>query len=296
MDKFRKGGGGFLNNVDGEVVDLIFTDNPDFGAKAPERKEGDFTALWGALTVQQDGSEEPDTTHLFAGSADDFVITEDGHGLQPVDGAELWGSTPFYRLYSSMVEHGLDDVEPAEDGTLDFSHIAGHRYRFVQVRDEEAMARTAKTYRKSRGKINEKGQRKGKDGKYYDLRALEVSEVYDGDAPAPKAARTARPVVGKATAPVKPAARGKAPARGNGEADIAEFAKATLLDILGSAKGNTISKSGLNLAITRKLVKDARRDDVRRYLYDDSALEAIEADGEIEYDKSGKAQTITLVT
>lgn len=294
MDKFKKGGGGFLNNVDALIVGLKFTTEPDFGTEAPERAKGDFTPLWVELTVRVDGSEEDQTTHLFAGSADDFVITEDGMGLEPIEGAMLWGSTSFARLYGSMVEHGLEDVEPEEGEPLSFAHVVGARCRFVQVKDEEAMKRAAKNAAKSKGRINAQGQRKGKDGKYYDIRTPEVTEIYStgNDVSAPKKGKGAKPAP-KQAGSVKGAALAK-PKIVKQDTDISDFAVETLIDILGDEKDNAISKSKLNLAITKKLVKDPRRDDVRMFLYEDANLLAIAEAGVITYDKASKAQTIAL--
>jgi len=296
LSKFKKGGG-FLHNVDGVIVDYKVTDDPDFGGEAPARKEGAFVPLWVELTVRQDGSDTPDTTHLFAGDSADFIISEDGHTLEPVEGASFWGSTAFARFYESLVEHGLPDVDIEDGAPITFEHMINWRVRFVQVKDEEAMARAAKNAAKSKGKINAAGQRKGKDGKYYDIRTLEVSAVY-GEADAtpvgkPPTARRGR--YGSRLAEAEATVQSERRQAAASTSGLAAFAEETLLAILGDAKNNTLSKTDLNLAITRRLIKDARREDVRRYLYDDANLEALAADGTITYKKSGKAQTISLV-
>jgi hypothetical protein len=306
LDKFRKGGGGFLNNVDGLVTDLRFTTEPDFGGEAKARKEGESTPLWAVLTVRVDGDEKGDqATHLYAGAADEFVISEDGRSLTPaVDGAMLWGGTAFLQFYESLVKGDETiDVDAEEDGTLNFSAVVGVRARFIQVKDVEAMARAAKKAGASKGKINAQGQRKGKDGKFYDQRALQVSEVYstgnevDAAEEAPKAKGATRPTT-KTTSPSKGAVAAKPVAAKAAKVvanAVGDFAEVVLLDILGGAKNNTIKKSELNLAVTRKLVKDDRREDVRKYLFEDANLAAIETAGKIVLDGTGSAQTITQV-
>jgi len=302
LAKFKKGGG-FLHNVDGLVVGYSFTTQPDFGGdrEQPERKEGDFTALWCALTVRTDGSEANETTHLFAGSGDDFVISEDGLSLEPVNNASLWGNTAFAQFYESLVQHGVEDVDIEDGEPLNFGHIIGARVRFVQEKDEEAMKRAAKGAAKSRGRINAQGQKKGKDGKFYDIRTLRVSEVYSTGNTIPtegkpsggsKTAAAAKPAA-KAVVKGRPSQTAAAQAAAT-DGSIAEFAEDTLVEILGKEKGKKISKTKMNLAVTRALPQDDRREDVRKYLYDDTNLEALAERGVITYDKASKEQTIAL--
>lgn len=294
-DRFRKGGGGFLNNVDGLIVDYRFTTEPDFGKEAParQRKEDDVTPLWVELTVRQDGQEKTESTHLYAGAADDFVISEDGKTLSPAsDDAMLWGGTAFLQLYGSLcdnAEEGFDpDVEAGQD--LNFEHIIGARVRFVQVKDEDAMKRAAKKAGQSKGKINAQGQKLGKDKKYYDIRTLQVSEVYslgnEVDAPAPAAAKgkAGRPTQGQVKGSTKTTSPSKT-AKGDG--DIAEFAEVTLLQLIGASKTKSLKKSDLNLAVTRKLVNgdEDQREAVRIFLTTEANLKALAESGSISYDK-----------
>jgi hypothetical protein len=282
LDKFKKGGGGFLNGVDGVIVDYQFTDSPDFGGAGASAPRGTFASFFCALTVRQDGSDADETTHLFVGSAEDFVISEDGHELQPVENAALWGNTAFAGFYESLVTHGLEDIDPEEGAALNFTHMIGARCRFIQVKDEQAMERAKKNARSSRGKINEQGQKKGKDGKYYDIRTLQVSAVHStGDAPASKP--NGKPAAKASGKPALAAAN-----------RLAEKAQATLVAILEAEKGNSLSKSKLNVAVTRALQKDKDRDEVRKLLYDDETLDTLVDAGVIEYDKSSKQQTISL--
>ena len=277
LDRFRKGGGGFLNNVDGLITAFRFTTDPDFGGKTFDASKAKMLKLWAAVTVLVDGSTKPETVHLDAGDSDGLVISEDGQALTPAtEEAMLWGNTPFMKFYESAVNapNGITDVEPEEDGTLNFGGLVGVRTRFVQVKDEEADAKLAKWVKanpkKAAGKYNEAGERKGKDGKYYGARNPQVTEVYStgNDVSGAVAARptttTTSPTKRGTAAPVAPRK-----AKGNGHAaDVAivGFSKTTLYGILEAAKGNTITVRGLNMAVTRALPDDPRREAVRTYL------------------------------
>ena len=177
--KFKRGGGGYLNGVDGVIRSLTFTTEPDFG-KGAQASSGDKVMLWGVLTLQQDGEEGEETTHLFAGDSEGFVISEDGKTLTPTsDDVQLWGDTALMQFYESMVANDFEDTEVGADGSLDFSGVENQRVRFVQVKDEKLMERSAKTHLKSKGKINELGQKKGSDGKFYDQRTLQALAALD---------------------------------------------------------------------------------------------------------------------
>jgi hypothetical protein len=283
LSKFKKGGGGFLNQVDGVIAGFTFTTEPEFGGNASGgAPKGDGTPLWVALTAQVDGAEKPETTHLFAGyNADDFVISEDGSSLTPaVDGASLWGGTAFAQFYESAVTNGLTDVEPTEDGTMNFGGLIGARVRFVQVKDEGAMKRAAKNFRTSKGKVNEQGQKKGKDGKFYDIRTLQVEKVYsEGNAVGPQSAKktTAKPAAKPAPAGKKPVAK-SAPAE-----DVTDAATIALTEILAK-NADGLPKTKLNLAVTRHLVAHPQREAIRTFLADDANLDTLAEAGVITYD------------
>lgn len=308
LDKFRKGGGGFLNNVEGVITSYQFTTNPDFGTERPakEAKEGDITKLWFALTVLQDGGK-PETTHLDAGGADEFVISDDGQTLTPISEATmLWGGTAFLKFYASLVEGGLTEpADPAPGEPLTFEHINGVRARFIQVKDEDATRRTIENFKKNKGNtrkyFNAEGERKGKDDKYYAQRNLQVERVIsEGNAvdaaPAtPPPAKAGKAPVKAIAAVAKPAT--KVAAKGNGKAvdvEIVELSKGTLVNILADAKDNTVKKVELNLAVTKRLVGNPHRDAVRLWLFDDGNLATLATEGLISYDKAGTGQKIAL--
>ncbi len=294
--KFKRGGGGYLNGVDGVIRSLTFTTEPDFG-KGAQASSGDKVMLWGVLTLQQDSEEGEETTHLFAGDSEGFVISEDGKTLTPTsDDVQLWGDTALMQFYESMVANDFEDIEVGADGSLDFSGVENQRVRFVQVKDEKLMERSAKTHLKSKGKINELGQKRGSDGKFYDQRTLQVSAVYGPAEEAPKAPAkkktiAARPTEAKApskkTSP-SPSTTQKTVVKDDGDSDLAVFAESALIDVLRAARDNKITKKDLNVAVTRKLVKDDRREAVRLYLQDDSNLKAICSENDaITFDGKG---------
>lgn len=293
LDKFKKGGGGFLNNVDGLIVAGGFTTDIPGGGES----KGSFNSLFYRLSVRQDGADGVDETSLFAGSADDFAISDDGQSLE---GGSLWGDTVFGRFYASLVANGLEDPDVEDGDPLTFDHIVGVKARFVQVKDEEGMKRAAKTYKASKGKINELGQKKGKDGKFYDQRSLEVSKVYStgNDVDEPEAPVKGKG--GKANPPSKSAkpAAGKS-AKKTDENELKEFTQEVVKGVLETAKGNKLAKTGLNVAITRyfqqpDLKNDDRRDAVRKMAYDDAFLQEMAEEGMITYAKSGRDQVLEL--
>jgi hypothetical protein len=284
---FKKGGG-FLNNVDGEITGYEFT--PDFpGGDGKRKGKSDFNPLYFVLTVQEDGAEEARTTTLFAGSADDFEISKDGLTLEPVDNGGIGAKSDLGRFMASLVEAGFDENNlPEDDEPINYEAIVGQRVTFVQVKDEDAMAKAAKKWRQSGGKFNDQGQKKGKDGKYYNLQYLTVSAVL-GEA-------DERPAKGKKTAAL--ASKGKTgtkvtKGRANGkvEVDIDELAKETLLAILAD-NDDSIAKSKLPAKIAQKLgVKHPQREEVRKRIYSDDFLTT--EDG-WSYDQSSKQQTIAV--
>src|SRR5579862_3247587 len=112
MDRFRKAGG-FLNNVDGLITDLTFTNAPDFGESSREQKAGEFTPLWLTLTTRTDGAEKAETTNINMGGGDDFVISPDGHSLIPSSkDAMLWSGTPGFRFIASGYANGIPEPNP----------------------------------------------------------------------------------------------------------------------------------------------------------------------------------------
>jgi hypothetical protein len=309
-DRVRKSGG-YLNNVDALIVDLTATNTPDFGSEAKERAEGSITPLWLTLTTKTDGAEKPETTNLSMGGGDDFVVADDGRSIVPTSkDAALWADTPGVRFLASGYANGIPDNTAGPGEPIDFTDFVGYRARFVQVKDEKGMERMAKKVKanpRKYPKYNTEGQRQGKDKKFYDQRNPEISAVY-GKEEAPT-----RPTQGARSAKTAGKQSTSAPAtsRSNGKTNgsvkavdsgaLATFAGETLVGLLQEHDGS-LKKVQLNQFVTRGLAKDPRREDVRKFLFQDDNLQQFASDGitvgddffTIHFDKSGRDQVISL--
>lgn len=286
---FKKGGG-FLNNVAGIIASYAFTTIFP-GEKVEKRSAKGFLSLYFVLDAQVDGSEKPQQTTIFAGNGDEFEISADGKTLTPVDDtAGIRQNSDLFRFLSSLVspEKGdlgfPEDQLPDEGEPVNFEAIEGTRVEFIQVKDDAKMAKDAKDYLKSGGKINKEGQKKGKDGKFYNQTYLAIGQVYElpGDKPKAGAKRSS-------TMPAKeaPATKGKKSAGPS----IDELAKETLLAILNDNEGE-VAKSALPQKIAAKLgSKHPQKEDIRKRVYSDEFLET--EDG-WTYAKSSKKQLITI--
>jgi hypothetical protein len=262
-----KRGGGFLNNVDGIITDYQFTDVfPGDGEKSNKKKGSkDFNALYCILTARVDGADEDVTTTLFAGSADDFEISEDGHVLDPlVDGGALRQGTSFFKFIESLVEKGFPDSNFPED-TIDFTAMLNTRVTFVQVVDEEATKRL--------------GKKKSKDGtKEYNRTDLKVSAVL--------ALPAAEGKKGAAATSAKGSTKGKKQEEPE-EEDFTDEATNALVAVVADA-GGSIAKSKLSVKIAQKIgLKNPNREAIRALALDDEFLAGVDG---LTYDK--KKQTL----
>jgi hypothetical protein len=233
------------------------------------------------LSARVDGAEEDVTTTLFAGGADDFTVTDEGHTLFDSEyeseeaamaadaesvaagrGAvtrQLGANTGFSKLITSLVEAGFPETNLPEDRN-NFESVIGTRVRFEQRTDVEST--------KKLGKRTDK-----KTGKEYDRQDLVIDQVYSlpgTTVAAPKAAAKAAPA--KAG---KKAAAAAAPG-----VDVAALATETLTTILAEA-GGSISKAKAGMKVIAKLMKHAQREEVRKFLFDDANLSAIDG---VDYD------------
>jgi hypothetical protein len=284
LSKFKKGGGGFLNQVDGVIAGFTFTTEPEFGGNASSgAPKGDGTPLWVALTAQVDGAEKPETTHLFAGyNADDFVISEDGSSLTPaVDGASLWGGTAFAQFYESAVTNGLTDVEPTEDGTMNFGGLIGARaFRSGQGRRRHEACGQEFPHVEGQGQRAgpEEGQGRevlrhphpsGREGLFGGQCGWSAEREEGGS----------REDLLPSLLPLrkKPVAK-SAPAE-----DVTDAATIALTEILAK-NADGLPKTKLNLAVTRHLVAHPQREAIRTFLADDANLDTLAEAGVITYD------------
>lgn len=276
---FRKGGG-FLNDVDGVITSLTFTDTLPNGeefkpGKDPKTKKERFHSLFARLGVRVDGADEDVETSLFAGSADDFTIAEDGSQVwdsnyetaEEAAAAEeagesvrqLGASTAFGKFLKSMVDGGFPETLLPEYG-LDFSAIIDARCHFVQRKNEEDTKRL--------------GKRKGKDGKEYDRQDLLVEQVfsYEGsteaeETPTTKGKTSTTP--SKKGAPPTPAA--KKTAKKSEEDEIAEQAVDVLTTVLAAQKDHTLPKSKLSMKVLTA-AKGPHKEAIRKLIFTDDFL------------------------
>lgn len=275
-------GGGFLNNVDGKILDYEFTDVFPGGSGKKKKGGSDFHSLYCVLTVEVDGADEPVTTTLFAGNADAVEISEDGKTLTAIDGdgnalpegeIKFGGKNGLGLFISRMCEHGFDESElSGNNEPVNLEAIIGRRMRFIQ----EGLIIEEQTRLKAAGKAI---TRTAKNGKTYPLQNLAVSEVYDAEeTPVKSKGKAAKPAAGKA--------KGKAK---DDDAELVEEAESVLTDLL-SANDDSIQKSKLSFMLTKALIKNDNRDALKDLIQTEDFLNR---EAGWEYDGSAKKPVIT---
>ena len=300
LDRFKnRGGGGFLNNVDGTITEFIWTSarpEPPKGSakKRPaigKSKTQDADArppLFARISVQADGAETVVQRSLRAGYGDEWKISKDGHTLTPIsEESELWGGAEFMQFLYTV--EGLDyDVtqlgsfDPGDP--IDLSPLEDERFRFIQKVDDE---RTAKL-----GKRTYTSKKTGKDVET-DWTYLAVSKHYgEGDSAAPPT--PARPTMKMTTS--RSSSTGVAKPNGAAHDDddtseIKELAHSTLYGLLEVAKNNTIKFNDLKLKVTTALMGNPLRNPVRTYLENEENLLRVP---NVTYDQTSKNREISL--
>lgn len=292
-----KKGGGFLDGVEGTIVDYEFTDDimtkegrqdfePGSYKGADGKKKERFHWMNCFLHVVPAGAKEPVITTLKAGGFDDFEIEDDGKVLNPVnEGGGVGSNTDLGKFVASLIQpvdggEGIDE-SVIEGDKVDLRPILGTRVKFVQVEDERAKAKGLK--------------RHSKDGKKeYDiknLKAAEVLEVGDGTVATPGKKG------GKPTATAgKTNTKGKQVEEGTeeDEVDIAEVAEAKVREYLGDAKGNALPKSKLRMKVLQDKAfsgKGELKEAIIKQIFTDKWLSSLDG---VDYDKSDKAQMVSL--
>lgn len=263
-DNAKAGGGGFLNNVDGVIVDYEFTRNPPY-----EVKDDSKSPFFMILTVAVDGAEEPVTTTLRGGGGEFFDIIEDGKVLVSVDAdrvPKLWDKSDIFRFLVKL--EGADFPtsrfpDPNESKTIDLRPMIGTRVRFVQtpVTDDKGKAL------KSKPKTS--GPHKGKSFTVTELGVSKVLALPDADGTSDDAEQSA--------------------------ADQYAAADAFLLGMVAEATGKKLKRDGFNLAATRyagkKKIDGAVRDAMLATLRTDEYLGSAVERGVIALD--GKTGIVT---
>lgn len=265
---FKKGGG-YLNEVDVEIIGYTFEVGDEALVKKGPRKGETFTPLSLVPEFKVDGDDEPKTQRLLIGNADAYGdIEDDGHTLLTPDGQAIGAKSEAGLFIASLCDGGFDETLFDDDDTrINFEPMIGTRCRLVQQTNEE--------------KTKRQGRQKGKDGKEYDRKDLLVQTVHA----APDAKSAGKTTSKGASKSAKPSAKpGKAKA-----VDVAELAAETLRAICGEQKDNTIAKSKLSMAVLKKLMKDENREAVREWLFDDDNLAGLDG-----FTFNPKKQTITL--
>jgi hypothetical protein len=268
-----KRGGGFLNGVDGVISGYQFTDEFNGEPFKPGKFKGNDGkmvdrphSLNCLLSVRVDGADDDISTTLkVANDFDAWEVSDDGYVITPTtEGQELGASAAFSKFISSLVEAGFPIANLPEDD-FDFRAIIGTRVRFVQRTDAE--------------RTKQFGKRKAKNGKEYERQDLVVDQVYDLPTTEAKSNGKAAKPNGKAAKPA-----GKAAKAANGDA-VKELATETLTGILADNDGE-ILKAKMGMKILLALKGHDLREDVRKYLFDDSNLTALQEDGVITYNKA----------
>lgn len=259
-----KKSGGFLNGVDCVITDYQLTDEFNGEPYKPGKIKGSDGKLMDRphslnvlLSVRVDGAEEDTTTTLkAAGEFDAWEVSEDGHTVTPVeDGLEFSANAAFSKFMASLCNPSEGKGFPEEllpEDTFNFEAIIGTRLRLVQQTDIERTKKFGKRVDK-------------KTGKSFDRQDLVVEQVYELPAGSSSGVKAAK---GKVAA----APKGKAKAVEPEGDDLDQLAKDTLVEILAAAKGNTIAKSKLSMAVLTKLMKHPQREDVRKLIFTDDFL------------------------
>lgn len=273
---FKQGGsGGFLNNVDVTWDDYEFTTDFPGSTGGGKSRDDDYSPLYGVLTFSVDGADEPVTTTLYFGNANDFTIENEGKTLVSIDDdTQVPLNQPFGRFINSLCENGFDDSLFPEEN-VNYEAALGTRLRLKQVDEVD-----------KDGKVKKRVAKKGKyKGKEFPVQNPQVVRVYEAEAKPTKAIATKG---GTKAAPVK---GGKAKAVESDEPDLNAIGVETLLALLRKQKGNTIQKRSLTVPISTLLGKHPERENVRRLVFSDDFLETQQG---WSYNKASKTQDITL--
>lgn len=263
---FKKGGGGFLNGVDGKISGYRWTDQfngEDFvpGKKSKENGGGDkFHSLFMELSARADGADEDVTQSLFAGGWDDFEVSEDGLTLTSADGGEcsIGANTPAGKFVASLVEGGFKESRFSDDAdSVNLEPMVGERVRFGQA---VVLGKDGKP----RKRVAKKGKFKGRE---FDDTTTIVEQVYGPSEATGKAGKGAK-------ADAKPAKKGK-PAPAEEEDDSLEAIATKFLVKIVTANKGKMTKGKVSMQLLKPengLFKHPDREDIRKLLNSDKFL------------------------
>lgn len=288
-----KTGGGFLNGVDGVIVNYEFSD--EFNGKAfvpgkdPKTGKEFFHGLFVKLTVRVDGATEDTPTTLRVGDADKFAISDEGHTITPVeDGFALAASQTwpiFLASWEKAAETGAEN-ESYEPGVYNYEGIIGSRCRFEQ----QPLSAAEIARMKAKGLAT---TRKGKvgtanAGKEFPITNLVVTQVYE-------LASVAKAAPAKAAGKAKAGKVAAAPAAE--EVDIVALSGATLAEIVKKAGGSIeVGKIGVQVLTTASLKGNTAKPAVREFLTDLGNIAAITEDGVLGLEFNSKKGIVVAAT
>lgn len=259
-----RGGGGFLNDVDGKIIGVkIRTETPFANA-------GGY--FYGTLTVKVDGKDDPDSTSLFMGGTEEEYTPIDGNesAVISADGKGFSRGTPWADFINTV-----EDVAPTEfgaqatnddDSVIDYTPLVNVRLRFKQ----QPLDATELGKLKAKGK---KTCRTDATGKEWPLTKLVATQFYGYEA-ATKDAKSA----GKKTAPAV--------------SDIPSLASEVLAGILKRAPKQTLTVAKLSTPVLQAMLKHeqkAQKEAVRAYLMDADNLAVLDG---FRYD--AEAETVSI--
>lgn len=159
-ESIKKGGKGFLNNVDVTFKGYRFTDRFEGETEASDK-------LYFVPQLHVDGADEPVSQHIFIGKNfdDNYVISKDGQELTTADESPVTIPfvMPFGRFLDSLlnaaekagvdIEAELPDLSSGEP--LNLETLVGRRFRVKQEVDAKGNETQGKRKVKRNGKIVE---------------------------------------------------------------------------------------------------------------------------------------------
>lgn len=280
MALFKKGGGGFLNGVDGTIVGYKFNTK-----EWESKKKGgsDYSTLSVQIDVLQDGADEPVQQFIPAGFfyPENQSISDDGLTLESdSDGAIIRDDTDFARFVGSMIEAGFPEADLEAGEGRNFEAMVNQRFTFKREVDVEGT--------KQFGKRKDK-----KDPKKEYNRDWLLVAAYLGPAEASSKKGGAKKTAAKPAA--KPAPKGKAAKAEEADTDRADEA---IVELVSAAKDNVIPRAQVSSAVVRYALTNklaaADREALRKQLFDEDYLKDAAERGVISYNGKDKKQPIGL--
>jgi hypothetical protein len=278
--KFKKAGGGFLNNVSGLIAGYAWEETT-WG-------EGDkaYRTLTLKLMVLPDGATEAVPQFLPAGFLyEGQSISEDGLTLldeKNEDGVMVAEDSDVARFLTTLAESGFAEDRVPEN-LRNLEGIVNQRVTFAKELNKERQMAAGRKALKIKGdgfqagtttyteeQVMVAGKRKDKKDKTksYNHDRLIVT-AYLGEGEAPKAAAKSKSAAKPAVAAPKAAAAkgGKANGAAKTATDVsADMAEGVLLGILADAPDQTVSKAKLTSLIIQKALADGLDKDTREAL------------------------------